>query len=85
MLARGVVSDFYKKAIENEWVIVSREEFNAITDHQNVDVRAQLTSIKRKGVRIILLSCAPVYMQHIMKQAGALNMVKNWAWFITVS
>ena len=84
-LARGVTADFYKKAIENEWLIVNREEFNAISDHQNLDVRTQLTAIKKTGVRIVFLSCAAVYIQPIMKQAEALIMVKDWAWVVTVS
>ena len=80
----GVAEDFYKKAIENDWQMVTTEEFNAIKDHQNLDVRTQLTVIKKKGVRVVLLSCSPVYTPVIMRQAKELSMIKDWAWILGV-
>ena len=82
--AIGVAEDFYKKAIEHDWQIVSTEEFNAIKDHENLDVRTQLTAITKKGVRVVLLSCSAVYTPIIMRQAKELSMIKDWAWIVGV-
>lgn len=60
------------------------EEFNAIHDYKNLDVRSQLTKIKKRGVHIVLLSCSAYYTPVIMKQATELLMIKKWAWIITV-
>ena len=84
LTARGFVADFYQKALENKWQIIVTEEFNAIHDHQNLDVRTQLTSIKTNGIRVVLLSCDGSYTPTIMRQAKELKMVEDWAWIVAV-
>ena len=69
----------------NKWSVVTTEKFDAIPDATKLDVREQLTHIKEKGVRVVLLSCTAGYVSKIMKQAKELEMIQGWAWIVMVS
>ena len=71
-------------ASEKKWTVVTTQKFEAIRNVSNLNVRSQLNSIQKYGVRIVLLIVVSTYTPIIMKQAKELDMINGWAWIAVV-
>jgi len=77
------LTDFKEFAALYDWKILADEHFNVSPNSKKVNATKELLRLRERGTRVVILNCESQFVNAVLQQAAALDMIKDWVWILT--